>query len=134
MTGEVLTLTAGLVLGALVSAASADEPSVYRGSAEVVGPAMLSIDGRRIVLFGIDAPVRGQPCYARNCATAAGGPCRSLGRRRVSGGQAQHAGRRPIIATADGRASLATGGLVQFFMGGYFQNPKPEHAVARRRL
>jgi endonuclease YncB( thermonuclease family) len=64
MTGKVLTLTAGVVLGALVSAASADEPPVYRGSAEVVGPAMLSID----------APVRGQPCYARakiwDCATA----------------------------------------------------------------
>ena len=47
MTGKVLTLTAGVVLGALVSAASADEPPVYRGSAEVVGPAMLSIDGSR---------------------------------------------------------------------------------------
>ena len=74
MTGKVLPLTAGLVLGALVSAASADEPPVYRGSAEVVGPAMLSIDGKRIVLFGIDAPVRGQPCYARakiwDCASA----------------------------------------------------------------
>src|SRR5712671_674146 len=29
---------------------------------------------------------------------------------------------RPTIATADGRASLAIGGLVQFDMGGYFQN------------
>jgi phosphate-selective porin OprO and OprP len=30
---------------------------------------------------------------------------------------------RPTIATADGRASLAIGGFVQFDMGGYFQNP-----------
>jgi phosphate-selective porin OprO/OprP len=29
---------------------------------------------------------------------------------------------RPTIATADGRASLAIGGLVQFDMGGYFQH------------
>src|ERR1700730_2187676 len=32
---------------------------------------------------------------------------------------------RPTIATADGRLSLAIGGLVQFDMGGYFQHPKP---------
>jgi phosphate-selective porin OprO and OprP len=32
---------------------------------------------------------------------------------------------RPTIATTDGRASLAIGGLVQFDMGGYFQNPNP---------
>jgi phosphate-selective porin OprO/OprP len=30
---------------------------------------------------------------------------------------------RPTIATADGRLSLAIGGLMQFDMGGYFQNP-----------
>src|SRR6266446_404203 len=30
---------------------------------------------------------------------------------------------RPTIATADGRASLAIGGFVQFDMGGYFQRP-----------
>jgi phosphate-selective porin OprO/OprP len=30
---------------------------------------------------------------------------------------------RPTIATADGRMSLAIGGLVQFDMGGYFQHP-----------
>ena len=30
---------------------------------------------------------------------------------------------RPTIATADGRLSFAIGGLVQFDMGGYFQNP-----------
>jgi phosphate-selective porin OprO/OprP len=30
---------------------------------------------------------------------------------------------RPTIATADGRASLAIGGFVQFDMGGYFQHP-----------
>jgi phosphate-selective porin OprO and OprP len=38
---------------------------------------------------------------------------------------------RPIIATADGRASLAIGGLVQFFMGGYFQNPNPNTQFPR---
>jgi phosphate-selective porin OprO/OprP len=32
-------------------------------------------------------------------------------------------GGRPTIASADGRASLAIGGLVQFDMGGYFQHP-----------
>jgi len=32
---------------------------------------------------------------------------------------------RPTIAAADGRASLAIGALVQFDMGGYFQNPNP---------
>jgi phosphate-selective porin OprO and OprP len=32
---------------------------------------------------------------------------------------------RPTIATTDGRASLAIGGLMQFDMGGYFQNPNP---------
>ena len=33
---------------------------------------------------------------------------------------------RPTIATADNRASLAIGGLMQFDMGGYFQNPNPQ--------
>lgn len=32
---------------------------------------------------------------------------------------------RPTIATADGRLSFAIGGLVQFDLGGYFQNPNP---------
>jgi phosphate-selective porin OprO and OprP len=32
---------------------------------------------------------------------------------------------RPTIATANGRLSLAIGGLVQFDMAGYFQNPNP---------
>ncbi len=32
---------------------------------------------------------------------------------------------RPTIATADSRLSLANGGLMQFDMGGYFQNPNP---------
>ena len=56
------------------SQAAADEVPVYRGQAEVVGPAMLSLAGKRIVLYGIDAPVKGQPCYAGakiwDCATA----------------------------------------------------------------
>ena len=33
---------------------------------------------------------------------------------------------RPTIATADNRGSLAIGGLMQFDMGGYFQNPNPQ--------
>ena len=60
-----------MLLGA---AAAADDLPVYRGRAEVIGPAMLSLDGKRILLYGIDAPVRGQPCYSDNkkwdCATA----------------------------------------------------------------
>jgi phosphate-selective porin OprO and OprP len=32
---------------------------------------------------------------------------------------------RPTIATADGRLSLGIGGLMQFDMGSYFQNPNP---------
>ncbi len=32
---------------------------------------------------------------------------------------------RPTIATTDGRLSLAIGALMQFDMGGYFQNPNP---------
>src|SRR6266446_3814590 len=40
-------------------------------------------------------------------------------------------GGRPTIATADGRASLAIGGLVQFDMGGYFQNPNPNTQFPR---
>ena len=74
MTGKVLALAAGIVLGNLVSAASAEDSPVSRGLAEVVGPAMLSIDGKRIVLYGVDAPVKGQPCYVGtkvwDCATA----------------------------------------------------------------
>jgi phosphate-selective porin OprO/OprP len=38
---------------------------------------------------------------------------------------------RPTIATADGRLSLAIGGLVQFDMGGYFQNPNPNTQFPR---
>src|SRR5207245_3445371 len=38
---------------------------------------------------------------------------------------------RPTIATADGRASLAIGGFVQFDMGGYFQNPNPNTQFPR---
>ena len=74
MTGKVLALAAGIVLGNLVSDASAEDSPVYRGLAEVVGPAMLSIDGKRIVLYGVDAPVKGKPCFAGtkvwDCATA----------------------------------------------------------------
>ena len=56
--------------------AAAGDPAVYRGAVEVTGPAMLSLDGKRIVLFGVDAPVKGQPCYAGaktwDCSTASG--------------------------------------------------------------
>ena len=62
-----------MVLGA-AAVAAADDPPVYRGAAEVTGPAMLRLEGKRILLWGVDAPVRGQPCYAGNktwdCATA----------------------------------------------------------------
>jgi endonuclease YncB( thermonuclease family) len=72
MTGKVLVLAAGIAL--MGGGAAADDPAVYRGAAEVVGPAMLSLGGKRIVLFGIDAPVKGQPCYAGaktwDCSTA----------------------------------------------------------------
>ena len=40
--------------------------------------------------------------------------------------QVRKPGGRPTIATADNRASLAIGGLMQFDMGGYFQNPNPQ--------
>jgi phosphate-selective porin OprO/OprP len=38
---------------------------------------------------------------------------------------------RPTIAAADRRLSLAIGGLVQFDMGGYFQNPNPNTQFPR---
>ena len=62
-----------MLLGA-AAAVAADDPPVYRGTAEVTGPAMLNLDRKRILLWGVDAPVRGQPCHAGNktwdCATA----------------------------------------------------------------
>jgi endonuclease YncB( thermonuclease family) len=74
MTSKALAVAAGLALVVSPSVAGADDLPVYRGSAEVTGPAMLSLDGKRILLYGVDAPVRGQPCYAGNktwdCATA----------------------------------------------------------------
>jgi len=74
MTGKALATAVGLALVAPLPLAVADDLPVYRGVAEVAGPAMLSLDGKRVVLWGIDAPVRGQPCYAGNktwdCATA----------------------------------------------------------------
>jgi endonuclease YncB( thermonuclease family) len=74
MTGKALAMAAGLALVAPLLVAVADDLPLYRGSAEVTGPAMLSLDGKRILLWGVDAPVRGQPCYAGNktwdCATA----------------------------------------------------------------
>ena len=73
MMGKALAV-AGLALMAPLSIAGSDDLTVYRGSAEVAGPAMLTLDGKRILLYGVDAPVRGQPCYAGNktwdCATA----------------------------------------------------------------
>jgi endonuclease YncB( thermonuclease family) len=74
MTGKALFVAAGIALAGLGAQAAADEAAVYRGPAEVVGPAMLSLAGKRIVLYGIDAPVKGQPCYAGSktwdCSTA----------------------------------------------------------------
>jgi endonuclease YncB( thermonuclease family) len=73
MTGKVLAI-GGIVLAVLATAAAAEDPSILRGPAEVVGPAMLSLAGKRIVLYGVDAPVKGQPCYAGaktwDCSTA----------------------------------------------------------------
>jgi endonuclease YncB( thermonuclease family) len=74
MTGKILAVGASIVLGGLATAAAAGDTPVYRGPAEIVGPAMLSLAGKRIVLYGIDAPVKGQPCYAGgkawDCSTA----------------------------------------------------------------
>jgi endonuclease YncB( thermonuclease family) len=74
MTGKVLAVMAGLAFIEVLSAAVADNLPVYQGSAEVTGPAALNLSGKRILLHGVDAPVRGQPCYAGNkpwdCATA----------------------------------------------------------------
>lgn len=74
MKGKALVVAGAFALAVFGSRAAADDPQVYRGSAEVVGPAMLNINGKRIVLYGVDAPVKGQPCYAGakiwDCATA----------------------------------------------------------------
>jgi endonuclease YncB( thermonuclease family) len=74
MRGKVLAVVVAVSLIDPVPLAVADDRPVYRGLAEVAGPAMLSLEGKRILLWGIDAPVRGQPCYAGNkawdCATA----------------------------------------------------------------
>jgi endonuclease YncB( thermonuclease family) len=74
MMGKALFVAAGVTIAGLGSQAAADEVPVYRGQAEVVGPAMLSLAGKRIVLYGVDAPVKGQPCSAGgktwDCATA----------------------------------------------------------------
>jgi len=74
MTGKALATTVSLALLMPLPVAVADDLPVYRGVAEVAGPARLSLDGKRVILWGIDAPVRGQPCYAGNktwdCATA----------------------------------------------------------------
>jgi endonuclease YncB( thermonuclease family) len=74
MMGKALFVAAGIALAGLGSQAAAEEAPVYRGSAEIVGPAMLIIGGTRIVLYGVGVPVKGQPCYAGDkiwdCATA----------------------------------------------------------------
>jgi endonuclease YncB( thermonuclease family) len=74
MRGKALAVVVGIALVDPLFLAVADDQPVYRGLAEVAGPAMLSLEGKRVLLWGIDAPVRGQPCYAGNkawdCATA----------------------------------------------------------------
>jgi endonuclease YncB( thermonuclease family) len=74
MTGKVLAVVAGIALAGLAAAEGAEEPGLYRGQAEVVGPAMLSLGEKRILLYGVDAPVKGQRCQAGSktwdCATA----------------------------------------------------------------
>lgn len=74
MTGKAIVVAAGIALAGFAPRAAAGDPLVYRGSAEVIGPAMLSLNGKHIILFGVDAPVKGQPCYAGSrawdCSTA----------------------------------------------------------------
>jgi len=75
MTSKVLLAAFPVLMSALTGASAlADDLPVFRGIAEVTGPGMLSLAGKRILLWGVDAPVRGQPCYAGskewNCATA----------------------------------------------------------------
>jgi endonuclease YncB( thermonuclease family) len=74
MIGKTLIVSAAMTVASLGWAVAEEAPAIYRGQAEVAGPAMLALDGKRIVLYGIDAPVRGQPCYAAgrpwDCATA----------------------------------------------------------------
>ncbi len=57
---------------------------------------------------------------ARAQAAAAAPPATAAGSEAVKVSMPEG---RPTIASADGRASLAIGGLVQFDMGGYFQHP-----------
>jgi endonuclease YncB( thermonuclease family) len=74
MMSKVLAVIAGVALTELASTARAEDPPLFRGPAEVAGPAMLSLAGKRIVLYGVDAPVKGQPCRAGgrtwDCSTA----------------------------------------------------------------
>jgi endonuclease YncB( thermonuclease family) len=64
MMGKVFAVMAGIALAGLAAGAHAEDSPVYRGPAEVTGPALLSVAGKRIVLYGIDAPVKGQLCQA----------------------------------------------------------------------
>jgi endonuclease YncB( thermonuclease family) len=74
MTGKVSAVLVGIVPANVSSTAGAEDPPIYRGQAEVVGPVTLSVAAKRIVLYGVDAPVKGQPCRAGSmtwdCATA----------------------------------------------------------------
>jgi endonuclease YncB( thermonuclease family) len=74
MTAKILALVCGVMLACLTPAVTAENQPIYRGQAEVVGPAMLNLAGKRIILYGIDAPVKGQPCNANgktwDCSTA----------------------------------------------------------------
>src|SRR6516225_11311158 len=57
MTGKALAIAGSLALMAPLSVAVADDSPIYQGSAAVTGPALLSLDGKRILLWGLDAPV-----------------------------------------------------------------------------
>ena len=60
-------LALGLVL-AFAGAAAAAETAAVTGMARVIDADMLEVDGRRIILFGVDAPERNQPCMLKGKA------------------------------------------------------------------
>ena len=64
MTGKFVTVIAGMALASLASAVAAEDPPVYRGRAEVVGPALLADN-----LLG---PDKVEQCFGRRGCTIPG--------------------------------------------------------------